>query len=125
MLPIHIDILMFLLENGTCPTNVLHLEFPKEEIMYLCNLEYVEYIPISYTDRTSYYRLTSKGREFLILHEQQTCNSSQQIHSEKNKELKSVLYNLAVAVIIYLLGLFTDEIKSVVFSFFHWLSSLL
>ena len=116
MLDIHIKILRFLLDNGLTP--VKELNFPQKEIAYLTSLGYIKYHPIEYNDRIARYGITAKGKEALILFQENVRKESKQIAAAKKNNRKDLIFKIAGAAIMYLFGLFTPEIKAFILSLF-------
>ena len=67
----------------------------------------------------SRYSITPKGKEALLLHKEQLSNYTEQ----KKRNRRNTLLKFIGAIIMYLLGLFTPEIKRAIISLFEHLFS--
>nr|DAM22390.1 MAG TPA: protein of unknown function (DUF4364) [Caudoviricetes sp.] len=71
----------------------------------------------------SRYSITPKGKEALLLHKEQLSNYTEQKKETVKTNRRNTLLKFIGAIIMYLLGLFTPEIKRAIISLFEHLFS--
>ena len=63
--------------------------------------------------------LTDLGKRYRDYLNNQACQSSQKVKAEKYSHRKNMFFHIIGAAVMYLLGLFTNEIKAFLISLFQ------
>ena len=62
--------------------------------------------------------ITHEGSRILISHKEQSCQSAQKKKENTYSKRKEKIFAISIAIITYILGLFTEEIKTMIIKFF-------
>lgn len=112
----HIDVLNFLYLEGTSIKDISDI------LEILISNKYIK--PTNPHDLlASRYSITPKGKEALLLHKEQLSNYAEQKKETVKTNRRNTLLKFIGAIIMYLLGLFTPEIKRAIISLFEHLFS--
>ena len=110
----HIDVLNTIHSKDVTYSDV------EQTIRTLIRNKYIH--PTSYNDLSaSRYSITPKGKEILLNHQEQSRHYSEQKEETTKTNHRNFLLKFIGAIVMYLFGLFTPEIKEVIISIFEFL----